>query len=76
MTKGKKSPHEVEARRVTNEDIKKIWSAALDNQNQQMLAWVYLMQEVLHIRDLLEQQEQSRNGSNHGSNSPYNGENK
>lgn len=54
MAESKKPPREAEARRVTNEDIERIWSAALSNQNQQMLAWVYLMQEILRIRDLLE----------------------
>lgn len=76
MSQDKKSPCEVEARRVTDEDIEKIWSAALDSQNQQMLAWVYLMQEVLYIRKLLEQQKQPRDGCNCGGNSTYDGENK
>lgn len=52
------SPHEVEVRRVTREDIEEIRSAALGSQNQQMLAWACLMQEVLYIRELLEQQNQ------------------
>ena len=58
------SPHEVEARRVTSEDIEEIRSAALGSQNQQMLAWACLMQEVLYIRELLEQQNQPCDGGN------------
>lgn len=59
-------PCEEETHRVTIEYVEKIRSAARDNQNPQMLAWACLMQEILYIRDLLEQQNQPRNSGNNG----------
>ena len=51
----KKSPFEMDARRVTLEEVEEIRVAARKNQNQEMVAWAYLMQEVISIRKLLEQ---------------------
>ena len=79
MSKIEKPPYDVKAHkvaRVTEGDLEKIWSAALDSENQQMLAWVYLMQEILHIREILEQQKQSCDRGDCGCNNAYNGENK
>lgn len=57
-------------------DIELIRSIAASSGNADMLAWAVLMQEVLHIRDLLEQQDQACYGGNRGCNSPNNGEDK
>lgn len=59
MTKGKKSPHEVEARRVTWKDVEETFRIARERQDVDLLRWSYVMQEILHIRQLLEQQNQS-----------------
>lgn len=59
MTKGKKSPHEVEARRVTRKDVEETFRVARESQDVDLLRWAYVMQEILYIRQLLEQQNQS-----------------
>lgn len=58
----KKTPFEMDTRRVTLEEVEEVRAAALENQNQALLAWSYLMREILSIRQLLEQQDNPRDG--------------
>lgn len=64
MNKVKSSPREVEARRVTRKDVEETFRMARESQDVDLLRWSYVMQEILYIRQLLEQQNQSSDCGN------------
>lgn len=55
LNANKKSSSELSLQRMTLDEIEEIRISAQKNGNQEMLAWSLLMEEVLHIRDLLEE---------------------
>lgn len=61
MTIGKRPPREVEARGVTLKDVEETFRVARESHDADLLRWAYVMQEILYIRQLLEQQNQSSN---------------
>lgn len=56
MPENKKTPSEAESRRVTQADVDAIRKAARTNEDKYLLALSYVMQEIVYIRELLEQQ--------------------
>lgn len=74
MNEIKRSPHEVEARRMTLNDVEETFRIARESQDGDLLRWAYAMEELLYIRQLLEQQNQSSDCGDSRGNSADNSE--
>ena len=75
MNANKKSSSELSLQRMTLDEIEEIRISDPKNRNQEMLAWSLLMEEVLHIRDILEKQYQACNSGDIRCNCANNGKN-